>query len=306
MEFHAQIHGQVHAQLHALVRRCKGLRRSARNGVCASRLHRPRFGGCWRQRESPPVRGGSNCPSSGALRLSRPEATRGRKVERRVDGVSWQIRRVNDDTASGIAAMKIHCREWSAFDRCWRLPATRSGFAYETRLMIRLMIRLMMQLLQRLEERLQMRRQSRCARALFFGRQMRESANLTHAAIRRASAAEWLGHVGLGRGVVEANLLTGSDRATGQQRSTLNARIGIARVVQEAPRMSAAHLFVRQRTIGLDVHGFIELDGVARRARLQSSRDGEDARSARNIAGCEETHAVIEVADNERIAVGIP
>ena len=65
-------------------------------------------------------------------------------------------------------------------------------------------------------ERLQVRRQSRCARALFFGRQMRESANLTHAAIRRASAAKRLGHVGLGRGVVEANLLTGSDRATGQ------------------------------------------------------------------------------------------
>ena len=154
-------------------------------------------------------------------------------------------------------------------------------------------------------ERLQVRRQSRCARALFFGRQMRESANLTHAAIRRASAAKRLGHVGLGRGVVEANLLTGSDRATGQQRSALNARIGIARVVQEAPRMSAAHLFVRQRVIGLDVHGFIELNGVARRARLQSSRDGEDARSACNIAGCEETHAVVEVEDRKRITGGI-
>jgi hypothetical protein len=135
------------------------------------------------------------------------------------------------------------------------------------------------------------------ARAPRILRQVVEAAHMADAPRGTAEALERRRHIGLGRRVVEGDLLAESDRADRAQEPPLDAGIRFAAVVEEAPGMAKAHFGVGQRCVGIDVQRRIDLDRVAGRIRLQPSLDGEDRAGFRDVARREEPDAVRDVTD---------
>jgi hypothetical protein len=138
------------------------------------------------------------------------------------------------------------------------------------------------------------------ARVLFPWFEMYEASHVSDTARTSTATFERLRHVCFGRRVIERDFIASANRSSRVKRITFDARDWIARVIEKSPRVSRAHLGVRQLTVGFDVTTSIDLNRVTRGVTLHASADGEDALTAREIARGVQRSAMRCVMDENR------